>query len=56
MKIAIIGAKGMLGRELVKVLGTRHDLLAWDIDEIDITDRPRTLELLTAEQPDLIVV
>jgi dTDP-4-dehydrorhamnose reductase len=55
MKIAVIGAKGMLGRELVKVLGNRHDLLAWDIDEIDITDRPRTLELLIAERPDLIV-
>jgi dTDP-4-dehydrorhamnose reductase len=55
MKIAVIGAKGMLGRELVKVLGSRHDLLAWDIEEIDITDRPRTLELLAAEQPDLIV-
>lgn len=55
MKIAIIGAKGMLGRDLVRVLGTQHDLLAWDIDEIDITDLPRTLELLRAERPDLIV-
>lgn len=55
MKIAIIGAKGMLGRDLVRVLGTQHDLLAWDIDEIDITDRPRTLELLHVERPDLIV-
>lgn len=55
MKIAIVGAKGMLGRELVRVLDTQHDLLAWDIDEIDITDRPRTLELLRAERPDLIV-
>jgi len=55
MKIAVIGAKGMLGRELVKVLGSRHDLLAWDIDQIDITDRRGTLELLAAERPDLIV-
>jgi dTDP-4-dehydrorhamnose reductase len=55
MKIAIIGAKGMLGRELCRVLGTQHDLLAWDIEEIDITDRARTIELLAAERPDLIV-
>ena len=37
MKIAVIGAKGMLGRELCRVLGHHHEILAWDIDEIDIT-------------------
>jgi dTDP-4-dehydrorhamnose reductase len=36
-------------------LGTQHDLLAWDIDEIDITDRLRTLDALGAEHPDMIV-
>jgi dTDP-4-dehydrorhamnose reductase len=45
----------MLGRELGRVLGRQHDLLAWDIEEIDITKRPRTLELLSAERPDLII-
>ena len=55
MKIAIIGAKGMLGRELCRVLGTQHQILAWDIDEIDITERARTIDLLAAEQPDLII-
>jgi dTDP-4-dehydrorhamnose reductase len=55
MKIAIIGAKGMLGRTLTEVLGRQHDILAWDIEEIDITDRPQTIELLGQEQPELIV-
>jgi len=55
MKIAIIGAKGMLGRELCRVLGAHHQLLAWDIEEIDITQRERTIELLAAEKPDLII-
>jgi len=55
MKIAIIGAKGMLGRELCHVLGSQHDILAWDLAEIDITDRERTLTALQAERPDLIV-
>jgi dTDP-4-dehydrorhamnose reductase len=55
MKIAVIGAKGMLGRELCRVLGRQHDILVWDIEEIDITDRPRTLELLGQAQPELIV-
>ncbi len=45
----------MLGRELCRVLAADHQVLAWDIDEIDITDRHRTLDLLNAESPDLIV-
>lgn len=55
MHIAIIGAKGMLGSELCRVLGRRHEITAWDIDEIDITDRPRTLEALSDLQPEMIV-
>jgi dTDP-4-dehydrorhamnose reductase len=55
MKIAVIGAKGMLGQELCRVLKIQHEILAWDLDEIDITDRPKTLEMLNAERPELIV-
>lgn len=55
MKIAVIGAKGMLGRELCRILDTQHEILAWDIEEIDITDRTRTLDQLGAEHPELVV-
>lgn len=55
MRIAVIGAKGMLGRELCRTLGTQHEILAWDIEEIDITDRTRTLDQLGAEHPELVV-
>jgi dTDP-4-dehydrorhamnose reductase len=55
MKIAVIGARGMLGRDLCRALGAEHQVLAWDIEEIDITERDRTLDLLCAEGPDLIV-
>ncbi|MDH3674297.1 MAG: dTDP-4-dehydrorhamnose reductase [Anaerolineae bacterium] len=55
MKVAVIGAKGMLGRTLCHVLSTRHELLAWDIEEIDITVRQQAIELLRAEQPELII-
>jgi dTDP-4-dehydrorhamnose reductase len=55
MKVAVIGAKGMLGVEFCRLLAPHHELLAWDIDEIDITDRPKTLELLCAERPGLII-
>ena len=55
MKIAIIGARGMLGQALVQALGVHHHVLAWDIKEIDITDRANTLRLLGGERPELIV-
>jgi dTDP-4-dehydrorhamnose reductase len=55
MKIAVIGAKGMLGSELCRVLGTQHEILAWDLAEIDITDRVGTLDRLGVAQPELII-
>lgn len=55
MKIAVIGAKGMLGSELCRVLGAQHEILAWDLAEIDITDRAGTLDRLGAAKPDLIL-
>ncbi len=45
----------MLGRELVRVLERQHDLLAWDIEEIDIIDRAGAIERLAGERPDLII-
>lgn len=38
MAIIILGAKGMLGRSLVEVFSRDHDVLAWDQEELDITD------------------
>lgn len=42
MKILVLGGRGMLGRALVAVLSGRpgqHLVTAWDIEDIDITDR-----------------
>jgi dTDP-4-dehydrorhamnose reductase len=55
MKIAVIGAAGMLGRQMVQTLGRRHQVLAWDLAEIDITQRERTAAALLRETPQLIV-
>ncbi len=55
MKIAVIGARGMAGSELARVLAREHELTAWDIDEIDITDRAGALARLERLKPDLIV-
>lgn len=55
MHIAVIGAKGMLGRELCRVLGAEHKITAWDIEEIDITDREGTLQRIGSLRPDLVL-
>ena len=55
MKVLVVGAKGMLGKELCRVFGADHEVVAWDIDEIDITNRSRTLAAVTAERPELVV-
>ncbi len=54
MRVAIIGAQGMLGRELVKSFAM-HQVDALDIDEIDISQRAATLKIIGAIKPDLIV-
>jgi dTDP-4-dehydrorhamnose reductase len=38
MKILITGNKGQLGSDCEKLLGTDHEILAMDLDEIDITN------------------
>lgn len=55
MKIVVIGAKGMLGRELCNTLSQNHEVIAWDIHEIDITDRSMTLQKLINLKPELII-
>lgn len=55
MKIVVIGAKGMLGRELCSTLNHKHEVTAWDIEEIDITDRLMTLQKIIDLKPELIL-
>jgi dTDP-4-dehydrorhamnose reductase len=55
MKVAVIGAKGMLGSALARRLGAEHDVTGWDIDDIDITDRDSTVARLVDLGPELVV-
>lgn len=55
MRIVVIGAKGMLGRELCNTLSQKHEVVAWDIQEINITDRSMTLQKLKNLKPELIL-
>ncbi|MCY4377417.1 MAG: dTDP-4-dehydrorhamnose reductase, partial [Spirochaetaceae bacterium] len=51
----VIGARGMLGRDIAAALDASHRVLAWDIDEIDITERSRTVDQIAAARPEVVV-
>ena len=55
MRVAVIGAKGMLGRELCELFSNTDDVYALDIDTIDITDRAATLKTLQEIAPHLVI-
>jgi len=55
MKILIIGAKGNLGRQLVKVFENNYEALAWDREELDITDKESVLKKVKNARPDIII-
>lgn len=54
MKVLIIGAKGMLGQDLVRVFSDGHEVVAWDREEIDITS-PEAAGKISAAAPDLLI-
>ncbi len=53
MKVLIIGSQGNLGSQLVKTFGS--EAIAWDREDLDITDREAVLEKITALRPDIII-
>ena len=56
-KILIIGAKGMLGQELVKVFSgdNNNEVIAWDKEEIDITDEKKVENKISELKPEIII-
>jgi dTDP-4-dehydrorhamnose reductase len=62
-RILVVGAKGMLGRDLVKVLYStfrtnKHsnwEVLEWDIDEIDIREEKRTVTKIESFRPEIVI-
>ena len=55
MKILILGAKGNLGGQLVKVFSPGNDVIAWDRGEIDITDKELIENKIKELKPDVII-
>ena len=62
-RILVIGAKGMLGRDLVKILHSTFDthqdsnreILEWDIDEIDIREEKKTVNQIESFRPEIVI-
>jgi len=56
-KVLILGAKGMLGRELIKVFGTgkKYAAIRWDKEEINVTDKNQVWKKIINLRPDIII-
>lgn len=55
-KVIIIGAKGMLGKDLISLYKEAgYDAKAWDISEIDITNREVVLAKISSADPDYVI-
>ncbi len=62
-RILLIGAKGMLGRDLLKILRSSNgtdslenfEVIGWDIDEIDIRQEVSTISKIESLRPDIVI-
>ncbi|MCK4592600.1 dTDP-4-dehydrorhamnose reductase [Candidatus Parcubacteria bacterium] len=55
MKILILGHKGMLGNELADVFKDRHELVLWDRDQIDISNKDDVMKKIGELKPDIVI-
>ena len=54
--VACTGAWGMLGKEVIRAAAARGiDLLSWDLDDFDLTDREGTLRAVGAARPRVVI-
>lgn len=55
MKILILGAKGNLGVQLQEVFQADNEVIAWDREEFDITDKELILKKIKELSPNVII-
>jgi len=57
MKVLILGAKGNLGGQLVKIFSENkeNEIIGWDKNEIDITDKELVIKKVNDIKPDIII-
>ena len=57
-RILVIGAKGMLGTDLIEVLPIsfpNDEILGWDIDDIDIREEKNTVTKIENLRPEIVI-
>jgi dTDP-4-dehydrorhamnose reductase len=56
MRLLVIGASGMLGRDLmIAAKGSGHEVAGLDLPDLDITDAPATHAAVAAARPEVVV-
>ena len=55
MKIIILGSKGSLGQQLVKVFQDKNEIIAWDHNQVDVTDQELVTNKIHDIKPNLII-
>jgi len=55
VKVLILGARGMLGKDLVPIASAKNHVLGRDIDDFDITDQERVKKELIAVRPQVVI-
>lgn len=54
-RILVLGAGGMLGNDLMKMLGSGHEILGRDCEDFDITDENRTRDEILKIDPGIVI-
>ncbi len=55
MRVALLGSKGQLGRELARTCPATHELMGWDLPELDICDYAALSREMQAYRPQLVI-
>ena len=55
MKIIILGSGGNLGQQLIKVFKDDNEVIAWDRDQVDISDEELIYNKIQDIKPELII-
>ena len=55
MKILVFGARGMLGKDLVTALTAKHQVVARDIEDLDITNQTRVQIEIETFRPQVVI-
>ncbi len=54
-RVLIVGAEGMLGNDMLRLLTSRYDAAGADIKEVDITNQASVDEFLPSQKPGVVV-